>query len=105
MVENGQLNLLFIDIKGGYVEPAAVNTEGRDMREVVLEVTRAFYTEAYTRIHIFRLRVNLYKTRAPLFIQWHSSDPLTAAPAQKYLQSVAMKRIVVTFNRGKRGTN
>ena len=35
MIENGQLNLLFIDMKEGYVKPAAVNTQRRDMREVV----------------------------------------------------------------------
>ena len=44
MVENGQPNLLFVDVKGGYVEPAAVDTQGRDMREVVLEVAKAFYS-------------------------------------------------------------
>ena len=67
MVENGQLNLLFVDIKGEYVEPAAVDTQGRDMREVVLDLAKAFYSEAYARLYVFELRGSLYKMRAPLF--------------------------------------
>ena len=68
MIENRQLNLLFVDMKGSYVKLTAVNTQGRDMQEMVFEVIRAFYTEVYLRVYTFSLHVNLYKIRASLFI-------------------------------------
>ena len=61
MVENGQPNLLFMNVKGGYMKSAAVNTEGRDMREVMLKGKKAFYSEAYAILHIFELHDHLYK--------------------------------------------
>ena len=70
----------------------------------MFKVIKAFYTEAYLRVYTFSLHMNLYKTRASLFIHWHLSDPLKGS-AQKYLQSVATKRIIMTFNWGKKETD
>ena len=61
MIENSQSNLLFMNMRGGYMKSAAVNTEGRDMREVMLKVIKAFYSEFYTRLHVFELHISLYK--------------------------------------------
>ena len=61
MIKNGQLNLLFMNIKGDYIKSAAVDTEGRDMREMMLKVTRTFYSKVYARLHIFELHSSLYK--------------------------------------------
>ena len=105
MIENGQLNLLFMNIKDDYMKFTAVDTEGKDMRKVILKVTRTFYSEAYTRLHVFKLHSSLYKMWAPLFIQWHLSDFTTSASVRKYLYFTAHRKIVVTFNRGKCSIN
>ena len=105
MIKNEQLNLLFMNIKDDYMKPAAVDTEGRDMRKMMLKITRAFYSEVYTRLHVFKLCSSLYKMWALLFIQWHLSDSTTSALIRKYLQFTAHRRVVVTFNRGKHDIN
>ena len=92
-------------MKEGYVKLTAVDTQGRDMWEVIFEVVRAFYTEAYLRFYTFDLHVNLYKMRALLFIHWHLSDFLTATSGRKYLQSAATERIITSFNWEKKGTD
>ena len=105
MIENGQSNLLFIDMKRGYMKLTAVDTQGRNMWEMIFEIVKAFYTEVYSRFYTFELHVNLYKMRASLFICWHLSDPLTATSGRKYLQSVATERIITSFNQGKKETD
>ena len=105
MIENSQLNLLFVNIKDEYMKSAAVNTQGRDIKEVVSNVTKAFYSEVYVRLYVFKLHSTLYKMHALLFIQWHLSDLIFFTSVWKFLQFTAHRKIMITFNWDKHDIN